>query len=66
MDFEQGLDSILTDSIETPELDVSFEKPDGVISLVSSWFLLLVSTIFDTSKPHIASSIKSHKVKMPG
>ena len=26
-DFEQGLDSILTDSIETPELDTSFDKP---------------------------------------
>ena len=25
--FEQGLDSILTDSIETPELDISLDEP---------------------------------------
>ena len=34
-DFEQGLDFILTDSIETPELDTLFEEPDGILSLVS-------------------------------
>ena len=34
-DFEQGLDSIITDSIETPELDTSFEEPDVITSLVS-------------------------------
>ena len=38
-DFEQGLDSTLTDSIETLEMDISFEEPDGVILLVSSGFL---------------------------
>ena len=31
-DFEHGLDSILTDSIETLELEVSFDKPDVVTS----------------------------------
>ena len=29
-DFEQGLDSILTDSLETPELDTSLEEPDAL------------------------------------
>ena len=31
-DFEQGLDFILTDSIETPELDTSLDEPDAVTS----------------------------------
>ena len=48
-DVEQGLDSILTDSIETPELDTSMDEPDAVISSVSSWFLHLVSTISDNN-----------------
>ena len=38
-DFEQGLDSILTDSLETPELDTSLEEPDAITSSVSSGFL---------------------------
>ena len=37
-DFEQGLDSILTDSIETPELDASLGEPDAIASSVSSGF----------------------------
>ena len=37
-DFEEGLDSILTDYIETPEWDTSFDKPDTIVS-VSSEFL---------------------------
>ena len=37
-DFEQGLDCILTDSIETPELDTSLDEPDVVTSSVSSGF----------------------------
>ena len=40
-DFEQGLDSILTDSLETPELDASLDEPDAVPSSVSSGFPLL-------------------------
>ena len=60
-DFEQGLYSILTDSIKTQELDASFEKPDGVLSSVSSEILCLVSTISNTSKLQLAPSIKSHK-----
>ena len=38
-DFEQGLDSILTDSLETPELDTSLDDPDIITSSVSSGFL---------------------------
>ena len=38
-DFEQGLDSILTDSLETPELDTSLDEPDAIPSSVSSGFL---------------------------
>ena len=34
-DFEQGLDSILTDSIMTPELDTSFDELDIITSSVS-------------------------------
>ena len=45
-DFEQGLDSILTDSLETPELDTSLDEPDAITSLVSSGFLHSVSTFW--------------------
>ena len=38
-DFEQGLDSILTDSIKTPKLDTSIDDPDDITSSVSSRFL---------------------------
>ena len=48
-DFEQGLDSILTNSLETPELDASLDKPDAIPSSVSSGFLCLVSTLSDNS-----------------
>ena len=57
-DFEQGLDSILTDSLETSELDTSLEEPDAVTSSsVSSGFLHLVSTLSDNSKLQLAHSI---------
>ena len=49
VDFEQGLDSILTDSLETLELDTSLDEPDVIMSSVSSWFLSLVSTISNNS-----------------
>ena len=48
-DFEQDLDSILTDSFETPELDTSLDEPDVIISSVSSFsaqlapFLIILS-----------------------
>ena len=41
-DFEQGLDSILTDSIETSELETSVGEPDAITSSFSSGFLYLV------------------------
>ena len=61
-DFEQGWDSILTDSLETPELDASLDKPDAIPSSVSSGFLCLVSTLSDHSTPQLAPSIRSHKL----
>ena len=60
VDFIQGLDSILTDYVETPELDSSFEKPDIATSSVFSGFLHSISTISDTSKLQLPLSIKSH------
>ena len=57
-DFEQGLDSILTDSLETLELDTSLDEPDAVTSSsVSSGFLHLVSTLSDNSMLQLAPSI---------
>ena len=61
-DFEFGLNSILIDSIETPQLDTSFDEPDMITSSVSSGFLHLVSTISDNSELQLALSIKSHKL----
>ena len=61
-DFEQGLDSILTDSLETPELDTSLEEPDAITSSVSSGFLHSVSTLSDNSKLQLAPSIHTHKL----
>ena len=53
-DFEQGLDSILTNSLETPELDTSLDEPDAITSSVSSGFLCSFRTFSDTSKPQLA------------
>ena len=44
---EYALDSILTDSVETSEVDASFDDADAVPSSVSSGFPCLVSTISD-------------------
>ena len=38
-DFEQGLDSFPTNSLETLKLDTSLDKPDVITSSVSSRFL---------------------------
>ena len=63
VDFQQGLDSILTDSFETLELDTSRDEPDAIMSsLVSSGFLHLVCTLSDNSKPQFAPSIRTHKL----
>ena len=40
-EFEQGLDFILTDFIETPELDTSLDEPDAVTSSVL--FLIMLN-----------------------
>ena len=61
-DFEQGLDSILTDSLEILELDTSLEEPGAIISSVSSGFLHLVSTISDNSKLQPTPSIQTCKL----
>ena len=61
-DFEQGLDSILTDSLKTLELDTSLEEPDAITSSVSSGFLCLVITLSDNSKLQLAPSIHTHKL----
>ena len=62
-EFEQSLDSIFTASVKTPELDASFEQPNGVASSASSGFLCSVNTISNTSKPQLAPSIKSHELQ---
>ena len=61
-DFEQGLDSILTNSLETPELDTSLDEFDAITSSVSSGFLHLVSTLSDNSKLQLTSNIISHEL----
>ena len=62
-DFGQSLDSILTDSLETPELDTSLFEPDAITSSVSSGFLHSVNTLSDNSKPQLSPSIRSHKLR---
>ena len=50
-------DSILTDPLETPELDTSLEEPDAITSSsVSSGFLFSVNTLSDNSKLQLAPS----------
>ena len=61
-DFDQGLDSIFTDSLKTPELDTSLDEPDVITSSVHSGFLHSVSTLTDNSKPQLAPSIRTHKL----
>ena len=60
--FEHGLDSILTDSVETLKLVVSFDESDTGPSSVSSGSLCSVRTISDGSKLQLIPSIKSHKL----
>ena len=57
-DFKQGLDSILTNSLKTLELDTFLDEPDSITSSsVSSGFLHLVCTLSDNFKPQLAPSI---------
>ena len=57
-DFEQRWDSILTNFLETPELETSVDQPDAITSSVSSDFLCSISTLSDTSKLQLAPSIR--------
>ena len=61
-DFEQGLDSILTDSLETPELNTFLDEPNVITSSVPSGFLCSVITLPDYSKPQLAPSIQTCKL----
>ena len=61
-DFEQGMDSILTDSLKTLELDTSLEEPDAITSSVFSGFLHLVSTLSDNAKLQLAPIICTCKL----
>ena len=61
-DFEQGLDSILTDSLKTPESDTSLDETDAITFSVSSGFLHLVSTLSHNSKLQLAPSIGTRKL----
>ena len=56
------MDSILTDSLETLELDTSLDESDAITSSVSSGFLHSVTTLSDNAKPQVAPSIGSHKL----
>ena len=55
IDFEYGLNSILTD---TPELDTSFDEVDAMPFSASLGFLCFVSNISDYSRLQLAPSIK--------
>ena len=57
-DFEHGLDSICTGSVDIPEMEVSFEEADAMPSSVSFTFLCLVSTHSDNCRLQLAPSIK--------
>ena len=61
-DFGHGQDSIITDSIETPQLDASFDEADTMLSSVSVGFLCLISTICDIPELQLAPIIKFHKL----
>ena len=61
-DFEHGLEFILMDSVDTPELDASLDEANAMHSSVSSGILCLVNTISDNSRPQLAPSVKSQKL----
>ena len=56
--FEHGLDSSLTDSVITPELDASFGEAVATPSLVCSGVLSMFRTHSDHSKLQLVLSIK--------
>ena len=59
-DFEQSLDSILTDSLKTLELDTSLDEPDAITSSISFGFFCSISTLSDNYKLQCAPSIQTH------
>ena len=61
-DFDQGFDSILTNSLETLELDPSLDEPDAITSSLSSGFLCSISTLSDNSNLQLASIIRLCKL----
>ena len=64
-EFDHGLDSLLTDSINTPELDSYFDEADVIPSSLYLGFLYLVSTVSDNSGLQSAPSIKA-QIMVPG
>ena len=61
-DIEHGLDFILFESVETPELETSFDEPYDMTSSISSGILCSVGTISVNSKLQPTSWIKSYKL----
>ena len=61
-DFEEDLDSTLTNSLQTSEFNASLDEPDAIPSPVFSGFLCSVSILSDNSKQQLAPRIKSHKL----
>ena len=61
-DFEQGFNSILTDSTGTLEVDTSFDEHDVITSSISLGFMHSVETVSDTSQLQLAPSLRSHKL----
>ena len=56
-EFEHGLDSIFKEPVDTLELDASFDKPDAI-----AFSGFCADYMSDTSKLHLASSIKSDQL----
>ena len=61
-DLQQGLTFILSNSVETPELDTSLDKPHNMTSSVSSEFLFSACNVSDTSETELSPDIKCHKL----
>ena len=59
-DFEHGFDSILLDSGNTPELEVSFDESDAMPSSASSGFLCLNNIHSDNYRLQLDARIKCH------
>ena len=62
LDLEDGLDSTLSDPINTPEQEASFDEADAVYSSVCSRFLYMESTHSDISKLQFTPSTNSQKL----